>query len=113
MISEGITPEVFGISWIQTLFLYVEAMPANTVDQIWDVFIFESRWNIIFSVAIAILKLSESELLNRYIDEIIDYFDHFPDPRVLHQQILLQEAQAIDISTEELTELENEFRENG
>ena len=110
MTNEGITPEVFGISWIQTLFLYVEAMPAATIDRIWDIFIFESKWDIIYSVALAILKLSENMLFNKCIDEIVGYFNNFPDSTVLDEVYLLRESQLIDISTNELRDMEIELR---
>eukprot|EP01041_Mallomonas_annulata_P000910 gene910-1766_t len=108
--SLGLPIDAFGISWIQTLFLYIEAMPALTIDKIWDVFLLESKWNIIYSVAIAILKLSEQDLLTKDVDDIVFYFNNFPDPKVLDDNILLQKAFSIDISSDYLMELDEEFR---
>jgi len=110
--EQGLPIDAFGISWIQTLFLYIEAMPAMTIDKIWDIFIMESRWNIIYSAAVAIFKLSEQDLLTKNVDEIIYYFNHFPDPNVLHHRILLKTALNIDISSEYISLLEHDARES-
>lgn len=103
--KEGITLEIFTIGWIQTLFLYVEAMPAETIDRIWDIFIVESNWVIIFQVAIAIIKLSTPHLIGKSLDVILEYFNLFPNPEILEADLLLTEASKINITEGKLDHL--------
>lgn len=109
--GDGITPEIFGISWLQTLFLCVEAMPASTVDRIWDLLLFESSWLVVFRVSLAIFQLSEEYLLQEDLTGIIDYFNNFHYEEVLDHNVLLRHTQSIIIPTEELNRLEKEFRD--
>lgn len=111
--NEGISLEVFAIGWIQTLFLYMEAMPAITVDRIWDLLIFERDWRVVYQIAIAIMKLSTANVINMPIDHIIDYFYNFPDEWILDAEALIQEASNIHITDEMMTTLDNAFRANG
>lgn len=104
--KEGISLEIFTIGWIQTLFLYAEAMPAETIDRIWDVFIVESSWVIIFQVAIAIIRLSTPHLLGKALDVILEYFNVFPNPEILEADFLLTEASKINITEEKLNHLQ-------
>jgi len=108
--KEGLSLEIFSIGWIQTLFLYAEAMPANTIDRIWDVFIVESSWTIIFQVAIAIMRMASEKVIGKEIDEVIDYFNTFPDEHILDAEILLPEACNINVTEGKLSLLEEQYK---
>lgn len=105
--NEGLSLEIFTIGWIQTLFLYVEAMPAETIDRIWDIFILESSWVIIFQVAIAIIRLSTSSLIGKSLEVILEYFNIFPDSEILEADLLLSEACRIHVTEEKLQHLQD------
>ena len=102
--------EIFSIGWIQTLFLYVEAMPAHTIDRIWDIFTYERSWVIIFQVSIALMRLAQEEILNRSIDFVINYFNIFPDESILEPEVLLVEASHVKLDADMLRQLEEQYR---
>jgi hypothetical protein len=104
--SDGLSLEIFTIGWIQTLFLYVEAMPAETIDRIWDIFIAESSWVIIFQVAIAIIRLATSSLRGKPLEAILEYFNVFPESEILEGDLLLAEACRVHITEEKLQHLQ-------
>lgn len=112
MLEENVNLEVFCISWVQTLFLGIEAMPAITVDRVWDIFIHECSWVIIFQVALAIIRLSEKKLLLLPIDQVIMYFNQYPDPKVLDCKNLLDEASTISFDESTLNALEEYYKAN-
>lgn len=107
--SEGMTLDVFCIGWVQTLFLYIEAMPAKTIDRIWDILIFEASWVIIFQVSVALVKMSSKSLIDSDLDEIVLYLNNFPDPSILEPEILLAEASKIHLTEEILERLKSEY----
>jgi hypothetical protein len=107
--EDGVGMEIFSIGWIQTLFLYVEAMPAHTIDRIWDIFAHEKSWVIIFQVAIAIMKLSEEKVLGQSIDFVINYFNLFPDESILEPDVLLKEASRVTLNADTLRLLEEQY----
>jgi hypothetical protein len=111
--NDGLSLEIFTIGWIQTLFLYVEAMPAETIDRIWDIFIVESSWVIIFQVAIAIIRLATSSLRGKPLEAILEYFNVFPESEILEGDLLLVEACRIHITEEKLQHLQEIYFTSG
>lgn len=107
--DEGMSLDVFCIGWVQTLFLYIEAMPAHTIDRIWDIMIFESSWVIIFQVSVALVKLSSDVLKGQELDEIVMYFNNFPNPSILEPDVLLVEASKINLTEDILDQLRGEY----
>lgn len=107
--DEGMSLDVFCIGWVQTLFLYIEAMPAHTIDRIWDIMIYESSWVIIFQVSVALVKLSSDALKNQELDEIVMYFNNFPNPAILEPDVLLVEASRINVNEDILERLKREY----
>lgn len=107
--KEGMSLDVFCIGWVQTLFLYIEAMPAHTIDRIWDIMIFESSWVIIFQVSVALVKLSSEVLKDQELDEIVMYFNNFPNPSILEPEVLLVEASKIHLTEAILDQLKGEY----
>src|SRR3546814_152170 len=41
MIKRGVPSEMYLVSWFQTLFVYVDALPVETINRIWDIFMYE------------------------------------------------------------------------
>lgn len=107
--AEGMSLDVFCIGWVQTLFLYIEAMPAHTIDRIWDIMIYEKSWVIIFQVSVALVKLSSETLKDQELDEIVMYFNNFPDPSILEPDVLLVEASKIYLNETILDQLRGEY----
>jgi hypothetical protein len=107
--DDGLSLEIFTIGWIQTLFLCVEAMPAETIDRIWDILITESSWVIIFQVAIAVVRLSTASLRGKALEAILEYFNLFPESEILEADLLLSEACRVNVTEEKLQHLQEIF----
>ena len=56
-------------------------MPRETLRRIWDVFVFERSWKILFRVALALLALAEPELLVRDLAEMMSFLQRYPKAR--------------------------------
>jgi hypothetical protein len=56
--SEGMHPTMYLTQWFVTLFTY--SFPFDFVTRVWDAFLSEG-WKVIFRVALALLKISQSE----------------------------------------------------
>ena len=65
----------------QTLFLYLEALPEDVRDRVWDIYIFEASWKIFFRLGLALLKRAEPSLLQLPIDTLMTYISTFPEVR--------------------------------
>jgi hypothetical protein len=104
--NDGLSLEIFTIGWIQTLFLCVEAMPAETIDRIWDIFITECSWVIIFQVAIAVVRLATISLHGKPLEAILEYFNLFPETEILEADLLLAEACRVNVTDEKLQHLQ-------
>ena len=107
--NEGMALDVFCIGWVQTLFLYIEAMPAHTIDRIWDIMIFEASWVIIFQVSVALVKLSYDSLKGMELDEIVLYFNNFPDASILEPEKLIVAASQINLNEDILDKLKHVY----
>uniref|UniRef100_K3WL35 Rab-GAP TBC domain-containing protein n=1 Tax=Globisporangium ultimum (strain ATCC 200006 / CBS 805.95 / DAOM BR144) TaxID=431595 RepID=K3WL35_GLOUD len=57
--SEGLHPTMYLTQWFITLFTY--NFPFEFVTRVWDMFLYEG-WKIIFRVALALMKISQSEV---------------------------------------------------
>jgi len=71
-VSNGISTNMFAYKWFLTLFGCV--LPLDVVFRIFDCFLCEG-WEIILRFGLALLKYSESKLINVPIDDICVYFD--------------------------------------
>eukprot|EP00638_Chattonella_subsalsa_P016217 CAMPEP_0117852010 /NCGR_PEP_ID=MMETSP0949-20121206/22807_1 /TAXON_ID=44440 /ORGANISM="Chattonella subsalsa, Strain CCMP2191" /LENGTH=68 /DNA_ID=CAMNT_0005700071 /DNA_START=1 /DNA_END=203 /DNA_ORIENTATION=- len=56
--SEGIAPRLFAIGWFESLFLYVAAIPLQTVGLIWDIWLADANFTIFIQLALTVLKIS-------------------------------------------------------
>ncbi|KAJ0402624.1 hypothetical protein ATCC90586_010863 [Pythium insidiosum] len=75
--DEKIMIDMFVVGWFQTLFLYLNVLPRETLDRIWDIFLFENNWKIQLRVALALMQLAEPFIAGRHIDEIMQFLNTF------------------------------------
>ena len=61
--AQGVVLEMFAASWLQTLFVYVDALHHASIDRAWTVFLFERNWKVVHKVALAILATLEPHVL--------------------------------------------------
>ncbi|KAF1331701.1 Evi5 protein, partial [Globisporangium splendens] len=70
--SEGLHPTMYLTQWFITLLTY--NFPFEFVTRVWDMFLYEG-WKIIFRVALALMKISQSEVAFLMISPMLMYFD--------------------------------------
>lgn len=109
--EEKVMVEMFIVGWFQTLYLYLNVMPRETLDRIWDIFLFENNWKIMLRVALALLQLSEEHIIGKPIDEVMQFLNTFPDKwdEILAPELLLEHALAIKVTNGVLTKLQKQY----
>lgn len=55
--------ELFAAAWIQTLFVYVDALPMAVLDRVWTLLLLERSWKIMHRLALAIFAALEPHVL--------------------------------------------------
>jgi len=108
--SEKVPIEMFAVGWFQTLFLYLNVLPADSLDRIWDVFLFEKNWKILLRVAVALLHLSSEFVLDKPIDEIMQFFNTFADQadELLAEAPLMERALRLKVTNTVLSKLQKQ-----
>lgn len=109
--EEKVMVEMFIVGWFQTLFLYLNVLPRETLDRIWDIFLFENNWKIMLRVALALLQLSEEHILGKRIDEVMQFLNTFPDKwdEILAPELLIEHALAIKVTNSVLSKLQKQY----
>jgi len=103
--AEGFEISLFAIGWLESLFVYIEAMPVQTINRIWDIWIADASFKILFQVSIAILQLSMQKLLDMDFEGIIQYLQKLPNEDILHSERLIPCALGIKITQTQLSKL--------
>ncbi|OQR93213.1 hypothetical protein ACHHYP_02761 [Achlya hypogyna] len=107
--AEHVMVEMYIVGWFQTLFLYLNALPKETLDALWDIFFFERSWKIMFRAALGMLKLAEPHLVGKSIDEMMVFLNTFgDDPTILTKVALLPTAFSIKVTNSMLKKLERD-----
>lgn len=68
---EGVSSDMYCISWFQTLFIYAEAIPNELVVQIWTIFVYQKSWKIIIRIALAIVHQCSEYFQTTFIEGIM------------------------------------------
>ncbi|GMF35473.1 unnamed protein product [Phytophthora fragariaefolia] len=107
---EKVPIEMFAVGWFQTLYLYLNVLPAETLDRIWDIFLYERNWKIMLRVAVALLQLSKEFVMEKPIDEIMQFFNTFADQAndLLAEAPLTQRALRLKVTNTVLTKLQKQ-----
>lgn len=108
---EKVVVEMFIVGWFQTLFLYLNALPRETLDRIWDIFLMENNWKIMQRVALAVLQVSEPSIANKPIDEVMQFLNTFGGQakQLLSPDALLSKALSVKITNSMLTKLQKQY----
>ncbi|KAF1780025.1 Rab-GTPase-TBC domain [Phytophthora cactorum] len=108
--SEKVPIEMFAVGWFQTLYLYLNVLPPDSLNRIWDVFLFEKNWKIMLRVALALLQLSEEYVMEKPIDEIMQFFNTFADKadEILAEAPLTERALRRKVTNTVLTKLQKQ-----
>ncbi|POM59686.1 hypothetical protein PHPALM_31543 [Phytophthora palmivora] len=108
--SERVPIEMFAVGWFQTLYLYLNVLPQDSLNRIWDVFLFEKNWKIMLRTALALLQLSEEYVMEKPIDEIMQFFNTFADKadEILAEAPLTERALRLKVTNTVLTKLQKQ-----
>lgn len=101
---ECIEPSMYATQWFITIFAY--NFPFDIVVRVWDVFLHEG-WKIVFRVAVTIIKQNRKEILERSMEQILEYFRGIP-PRI-HAEVLMEQAFKLKLTTAHLKRIEKDF----
>ncbi|KAF4315339.1 hypothetical protein BBO99_00008740 [Phytophthora kernoviae] len=108
--QEKVPIEMFAVGWFQTLYLYLNVLPTDSLDRIWDIFLFEKTWKILLRVAVALLQLSKEHVMEKPIDEIMQFFNTFVDQAddLLAERSLTERALRLKVTNSVLTKLQKQ-----
>lgn len=102
--KESIVPSMYATQWFITVFAY--NFPFDVVVRIWDVFLHEG-WEIVFRVAIAIIKGNRKEILSRHFETILEFFRGLPT--MLDVEALMNSALKLKLQPSLLEETKKRF----
>jgi TBC1 domain family member 10 len=101
----GVDHAMYASQWFMTLFSY--SFPFDVVMRVWDMFLFEG-WKVVYRVALAVLKLSERELL------LMDFEELMPALKALSTRyspnVIIRQSLAIPLSRHRIELLSQEYR---
>ncbi|KAG7388170.1 hypothetical protein PHYPSEUDO_012972 [Phytophthora pseudosyringae] len=108
--SEKVPIEMFAVGWFQTLYLYLNVLPQESLNRIWDVFLFEKNWKMMLRVALALLQLSQEYVMEKPIDEMMQFFNTFADKAddILAEAPLTERALRLKVTNTVLTKLQKQ-----
>ncbi|CAI5739764.1 unnamed protein product [Peronospora destructor] len=109
--SEKVPIELFAVGWFQTLYLYLNVLPAKSLNRIWDIFLFEKNWKIMLRVSLALLQLSGEFVMKKTIDEIMQFFNTFADnaEELLAETPLTKRALRLKVTNTVLSKLNKQY----
>ena len=107
-------PEMFVVGWFQTLFTYLTVLPSETLDRVWDIFMFERDWKIMFRLGLALLEVAESSVVGHSIETTMSVINTFQDPLLaqLEPGLIINKALSIKVTNVVLHHLREELRES-
>jgi TBC1 domain family member 10 len=107
--AEGISTHMYATKWIMTLF--AQQFSNVLVVRIWDVF-YNEGWKIIYRIALALLKISEADLLDLTFEKILKYLQDLPTTCLGSEEKVLDCAfKRINITTKQMEEYEDSAEE--
>jgi hypothetical protein len=106
--NEKVLIDMFTVGWFQTLFLYLNVLPRETLDKLWDIFLFEKNWKMLVRTTLALLQLSEPHIVGQPIDQVMQFLNTFSTPsgeNLLAPETLIPRALSIKVTNSMLTKL--------
>lgn len=107
---EKVVAEMFTVGWFQTLFLYLNVLPRESLDRVWDIFLFENNWKIMLRLSVALLQISEEYVLGKPIDEVMQFLNTFAgkSQELLARDDLVAKALSVKVTNTVLTKLQRQ-----
>lgn len=98
MTKRGVTSEMYLVSWFQTLFVYSDTLPVETIHRVWDIFMYEKSWKILFRTALALVRIHQRDILMANMEEIIQILIKLPRYNLLGPDELMNCAMSFKVS---------------
>jgi len=105
--AEGVSPGMYASEWFITIFS--RSFPFGLVLRVWDCMLYEG-YKVVFRVALALMRLSEAELMRESLEGIMTYFRSIP-PEVLNPDRLLPIAFSLPLSRKQLQKLADQYED--
>lgn len=102
---EGIDPTMFATDWIMTIFC--RGFSFDLVTRVWDIFLNECSFKIVYRVSLALLKSIEKPLLAAKFDGIMGIIKELPQRT--DAESLMQIAWALPLREAQIAELEERY----
>lgn len=96
--ANGVQFELFAASWIQTLFVYVDALPIEVVDRVWTLLLFERSWKPMHRLSIAIFSMLEPHILRRSTHDILLFVSQLTTTSADRPKRLLQQQRDYEMA---------------
>ncbi|KAF1322911.1 Gtpase-activating protein gyp5, partial [Globisporangium splendens] len=109
--TEKVVAEMFTVGWFQTLFLYLNVLPRESLDRVWDIFLFEKNWKIMLRVAVALLQISEPHVIGKPIDEVMQFLNTFAGKStelLAREELISKKALGVKVTNNMLTKLQRQ-----
>lgn len=104
---ESVHITMYATQWLLTM--YSSSFPFDLVLRVWDCFLFEG-WKIAYRVMLALLTLSQKDLLNLRFEELLGYL------KEIHKKVdgdsVMRAAFAIPLRTTHIVKFREEYRSN-
>lgn len=104
---ESVHITMYATQWLLTM--YSSSFPFDLVLRVWDCFLFEG-WKIAYRVMLALLTLSQKDLLNLRFEELLGYL------KEIHKKVdgdsVMRAAFAIPLRTTHIDKFREEYRSN-
>lgn len=103
--EENVHITMFATQWLLTI--YTSSFPFEMVVRVWDSFLKEG-WKIVYRVMLALLQLSNQQLMSLTFEDILAYFRDLPTK--LTSQQVMEAALKIPLKRRHITKFEKEYR---
>lgn len=105
MSSEGIHPTMYATEWFMTMFC--RGFSFDLVTRVWDIYLAEGNFKIVYRVSLAILKSFEKEFMARSFEKMMALLKELP--RLIDANALIELTWKIPLKTAHITHHEAEY----
>jgi len=105
MSAEGIHPTMYATEWFMTMFC--RGFSFDLVTRVWDIYLAEGSFKIVYRVSLAILKSFEKQFMERSFEKMMALLKELP--RLIDADALIELTWKIPLKTAHITHHEAEY----
>lgn len=106
-VEENIDCSMFFTEW--SMCLYTRGFHFDLLTRIWDIFLYERNFKIIYRVGLGILKYFEKNLLNLKFEKVLAYLRSIQDHIVNNANDIMEVTLSIPLKTIDILNIEDEY----